>query len=199
MPSVPGFTASRNAPLFHNGPWPPGTGIPFQMPGFPAILLGSTTWTADTHHLASQIPLHNTRWGAAAQHLSRPVPPQERASFDFTSRAPDIIGPATWAWQMVSDPSEPFGPQAAAQVLVGALTSQCQAIRDQITAIRRDLAALKMEKDSLNPRDSHELVRIKKILKEMAKLNEDTVDLQHEAAWPAARYEPHPYDRAHDR
>jgi hypothetical protein len=143
---------------------------------------GSTTWTADTHHLASQAPLHNTRWGASAQHLAGPVRPQHRATFDFTSTAPATVGPASGAWQIVRDAADAFGPQATARVLVGAQSPQCQVIRDKLAAIRQALAALKLEKDSLNPRDPHELARIKEILKEMAKLNEDVVDLQHEAA-----------------
>jgi hypothetical protein len=143
---------------------------------------GSTTWTADRYELASEQSLHNRRWGATSHPVSGSVRPQRRGTFSFTTKAPAAVGPATWAWQLARKPDEVFGPQAAKRVLVGAQTAQCQAIRDRLTKIKQELAALKVEKDQLDPRDPHELARIKAILKEMTKLNGTVVDLQHQAA-----------------
>jgi hypothetical protein len=42
MPAVPGFMLSQNAPLFHNGPWPPGTSIQITIPGLPSVNIDAT-------------------------------------------------------------------------------------------------------------------------------------------------------------
>ena|SRR5437660_12252153 len=42
MPPVLGFVPSRNAPFFHNGPWPPGTSLTVSIPGLPTINIDVT-------------------------------------------------------------------------------------------------------------------------------------------------------------
>ncbi len=42
MKSVPGFLPSTNAPLFANGPWPPGTSFTVSIPGLPPISVNTT-------------------------------------------------------------------------------------------------------------------------------------------------------------
>jgi hypothetical protein len=42
MPFVSGFLPSQNAPLFHNGPWPPGTSLTVSIPGLPTISIDVT-------------------------------------------------------------------------------------------------------------------------------------------------------------
>jgi len=42
MPAVPGFLPSRNAPLFHNSPWPPGTSLAVSIFGLPAVNMDVT-------------------------------------------------------------------------------------------------------------------------------------------------------------
>lgn len=42
MSTVPGFMPSKNAPLFHNGPWPPGTSVTVSIPGLPTISIDAT-------------------------------------------------------------------------------------------------------------------------------------------------------------
>ncbi len=42
MPIVPGFLPSTVAPLFPNGPWPPGMGLRVSVPGLPTVALDVT-------------------------------------------------------------------------------------------------------------------------------------------------------------
>jgi hypothetical protein len=42
MPSVPNFLPSTSAPLFYNGPWPPGTNLSISISGLPPITLDAT-------------------------------------------------------------------------------------------------------------------------------------------------------------
>src|SRR6266566_7555029 len=42
MPSVPNFLPSTSAPLFYNGPWPPGTNLSISIPGLPAVTVDAT-------------------------------------------------------------------------------------------------------------------------------------------------------------
>ena len=42
MPAVPGFAPSQNAPLFPNGPWPPGTSVTVSVPGLPTVNIDAT-------------------------------------------------------------------------------------------------------------------------------------------------------------
>ena len=42
MPFVPGFLPSQNAPLFANGPWPPGTSLAVSIEGLPSVNLDIT-------------------------------------------------------------------------------------------------------------------------------------------------------------
>jgi hypothetical protein len=42
MGFVKGFLPSTNAPLFHNGPWPPGTAFSVSIAGLPAISIDTT-------------------------------------------------------------------------------------------------------------------------------------------------------------
>ncbi len=37
MPYVSGFLPSRSAPMFHNGPWPPGLDLKLSLAGLPAV------------------------------------------------------------------------------------------------------------------------------------------------------------------
>lgn len=42
MPIVPGFLPSTVAPLFPNGPWPPGMDLRVSVPGLPTVALDVT-------------------------------------------------------------------------------------------------------------------------------------------------------------
>jgi hypothetical protein len=42
MPAVPGFKPSQNAPMFHNGPWPPGTTLKVSIPLLGTVNLDAT-------------------------------------------------------------------------------------------------------------------------------------------------------------
>src|SRR5436189_6476136 len=42
MPSVPNFLPSTSAPLFYNGPWPPGTNLSISIAGLPAVTVDAT-------------------------------------------------------------------------------------------------------------------------------------------------------------
>ena len=143
---------------------------------------GSTTWTSGSHHLGGQLPLHNQRWGTTSQRLTGNIDPQQRATFDFASVAPAAVGSTPWAWQMVAGQGDVFGPMASATVLVGSQSQECKTIRTQLAANKQTLLELKMEKDSLNPRDPHDRARITVILREMAKVNAADVKLEQAAA-----------------
>ncbi len=44
MPYVNGFLPSQSAPLFHNGPWPPGLDLRIGLPGLPAVSIDVTSF-----------------------------------------------------------------------------------------------------------------------------------------------------------
>ena len=42
MPFVGDFRPSTHAPLFHNGPWPPGTNLSISIAGLPSVSIDAT-------------------------------------------------------------------------------------------------------------------------------------------------------------
>jgi hypothetical protein len=81
---------------------------------------GAVSWTAGgNYHLGAQSPQDNTNWGFGRVNLpSSPISPGQGAVFSFTPTAPSTPGTYAFAWAMVQDGVQWFGPTNSKNITV---------------------------------------------------------------------------------
>ena len=112
MSFVPGFLPSRSAPLFHNGPWPPGLDLKLSVAGLPAAsvdvtrmgLCGGLSFLARDIHESGTPQLRSTDSRSIPVPLGRHVLSRLIDSFlgpgviAYWLRATQELDHGTWFW-----------------------------------------------------------------------------------------------------
>lgn len=112
MPYVTGFRPSRSAPLFHNGPWPPGLDLKLSLAGLPAAsvdvtqmgLCGGLSFLARDIHESGTPQLRSTDSRSIPLPLGRHILSRLLDSFrgpgviPYWLRATQELDHTTWFW-----------------------------------------------------------------------------------------------------
>ena len=112
MPFVPGFLPSRSAPLFHNGPWPPGLDFRLSLAGLPAVsvdvtqmgLCGGLSFLARDIHESGTPQLRSTDSRSIPLPVGRHILSRLIDSFrgpgviPYWLRATQELDHGTWFW-----------------------------------------------------------------------------------------------------